>query len=92
MTTPDRESGSQIRELKQQVVGQTVEQQARQTGSRLASVIRENPIPVAAIGLGVTAGRVKEVAGQAAREVTEQATESAGRVSEATKESIGREF
>jgi ElaB/YqjD/DUF883 family membrane-anchored ribosome-binding protein len=33
---------------------ESVEQQARQTGSRLANVIRENPIPVAAIGLGVT--------------------------------------
>jgi ElaB/YqjD/DUF883 family membrane-anchored ribosome-binding protein len=29
-------------------------EQARRTGSRLANVIRENPIPVAAIGLGVT--------------------------------------
>jgi ElaB/YqjD/DUF883 family membrane-anchored ribosome-binding protein len=33
---------------------ESVEEQARHTGSRLASVIRENPIPVAAIGLGVT--------------------------------------
>ena len=29
-------------------------EQARQTGSRLADAIRENPIPIAAIGLGVT--------------------------------------
>lgn len=33
---------------------ETVGAQARQTGSRLANLIRESPIPVAAIGLGVT--------------------------------------
>jgi ElaB/YqjD/DUF883 family membrane-anchored ribosome-binding protein len=33
---------------------ESVGEQARHTGSRLANVIRENPIPVAAIGLGVT--------------------------------------
>ncbi len=33
---------------------ESVGDQARQTGSRLANVIRESPIPVAAIGLGFT--------------------------------------
>jgi ElaB/YqjD/DUF883 family membrane-anchored ribosome-binding protein len=33
---------------------ESVGEQARKTGSRLAGVIRENPIPVTAIGLGVT--------------------------------------
>jgi len=33
---------------------ESVGEQAGHTGSRLANVIRENPIPVAAIGLGVT--------------------------------------
>lgn len=37
-----------------QSAAESVGEQARQTGSRLANVIRENPIPVAAIGLGVT--------------------------------------
>jgi ElaB/YqjD/DUF883 family membrane-anchored ribosome-binding protein len=33
---------------------ESVGEQARHTGSRVANVIRQNPIPVAAIGLGVT--------------------------------------
>jgi Protein of unknown function (DUF3618) len=33
---------------------ESIGEQARQTGSRVANVIRENPIPLAAIGLGVT--------------------------------------
>ncbi len=39
---------------KAQDIVSNVGQQARRTGSRLADFVRENPLPVAAVGLGVT--------------------------------------